>query len=108
MNKHYFYLISYLVILIPVLAFLLYKGHRKLSKHWHVPLYLGLVGLIFASSEGVAFNWGVWSDNPSYVLPFRLLNAQIETYLLNFLVFAAIASSTVIMMGRRQRLKKRA
>lgn len=103
MNLHYLYLVSFLIIILPSFIILFYLGHKRLSKYWHVPLYVGGIGFIFAASEGIAFNWQLWADNEKYILPYRFLNAQIETYLLNFLLFTAIACSTVIMVKRKPR-----
>ncbi len=106
MNRQYLYLFSFLVLILPALGFIFYKGHKKLNKHWHVPIYIGFVGLVFAASEGVAFNWQLWKYNPDYTLPARIFNVQAETYVLNFLLFAFIACCTVILMSRKRKSRK--
>ena len=107
MNTHLFYLVSFIVILIPVYACLIKFGEEDIKIHWRVVLAVAIVGLIYAATEGIAFSWKLWADNPKYTIDHRFLNTQLETYLLNFLVFGAIACSTVILMDRKQKKRKK-
>jgi lycopene cyclase domain-containing protein len=107
MNMSFLYLVSFLVILIPALLLLFTWGHKRLSKHWHVIVYVGLIGVIFAASESIALKWQLWQYNDFYILPTRIFNAQLETYILNLLVFMAIACSTILLMRKSKKSKNR-
>lgn len=106
MNAHLLYLASFIALLIPVFACLILFGEKDIKIHWKVILAVSIVGLTYAAAEGVALSWNIWQDNPNYILGHRIFNAQVETYLLNFLLFGAIASSTVILMDRKRKSKK--
>ncbi|MDO8591753.1 MAG: hypothetical protein Q7R60_02400 [bacterium] len=106
MSPHLLYLASFIALLIPVFACLIVFGERDIKIHWKVIATVSVIGILYGAAEGIALSWNIWQDNPSYILGHKIFNAQIETYLLNFLLFGAIASSTVILMDRKRKSKK--
>ena len=79
---------------------------RRLRPYLKLLVVLGALGAVNAATEGVAFWLHLWHDNPALILPLRLFGAQVETYVINALLFPAIGAATLLLIpyfDRRRR-----
>ena len=101
------YLISILLITIAVLLDEWIVGGKKLRPYWLIIIITSFFGLLYAMTEAAALKWLVWSYNPDKVLNIQLLGVQIETYLLNILIFPIISSSTLLLMHLKHKRSRK-
>ena len=101
------YLISILLITIIVLLDEWIIGGKKLRPYWRIVIVTSFFGLFYAMTEAAALKWLVWSYNPDKILNIQLLGVQIETYLLNILIFPIISSSTLLLIHLRHKRSRK-
>jgi lycopene cyclase domain-containing protein len=106
MNK-YIYLISIVVLIVPVLLDELIIGNKKLRPFWKILILLATIGLLFGLTEHLALKWVIWTFDPKLNTEIYLFGSHIETYLINLAVFPAIGAATLLLIGAQHKVINR-
>ena len=101
------YLVSILVLTLPILWDEWLIGKRKLRRYWRILAVLALCGLIYGTTESFALRWIIWTFSRGSDLEVYVLGAHLETYVVNALVFPAIGAATLLLIGADHKIKKR-
>jgi lycopene cyclase domain-containing protein len=102
----YTYLISILILVLPVLLDEWIIGKKKIRPYWKILFALTLLGLCFGISESLALKWAVWQFDTRRNFEIYLFGSHAETYLVNMLVFPAIGAATLLLTEAHRKVLK--